>query len=501
MGVFESKETLQRIKNIEKRTEKTVELYNSLILQINNFKLLISEAEKRSPDYEKEAKQASRKASEFKNKASVTLNQINEVFNASKVIQLTISKLSSELSDSIQSVKSEYEELLESNETIEIKREEIFTKISSIETKIDLVEETFENHPELSVELQNLEEFLTKVEDIHNKSNLLLKTITTRKNEIDRLHNEIIGFTEVNDETDEETHINGLKDDLEQAYNGLNDKLENLKVKIDNLEKESKLNYEVFHKESNDINLKMFEDWTEKYTNLNKKIDNLLPNALTAGLSYAFSDKKNEEVKSYDNHKKQFSNGIKGMIAVSLIPFTISVCFIINEIDINTVIDRVPRLVLAILPLYIPVLWLSISSSKKMNLSKRLIEEYSHKEVLSKTFEGLSNQIEGLGEENISSNLKITLLQNFLQVYSENPGKLISNYDTSDHPIMELLENTNRLENSIEKLNKIPGMEKLVNLLEKKAKEKLTQTTGKIEKGLDKVLALNENEGENEVEK
>ncbi|EKT3957826.1 hypothetical protein JE957_001646 [Flavobacterium psychrophilum] len=499
MGIFESKETLQRIKNIEKRTEKTVELYNSLIIQVNNFKLLVSEVEKRSPEYEKEAKQASRKTSEFKNKASDTLIQINEVFNESNIIKSTISKLSSELSDSIQNVKSEYEDLLDSNEKIEIKKEEVFTKILSIEAKINLVEETFENHPELSEELQSLEEFLAKIEDIHNKSNLLLKTITTRKNEIDRLHNEIIGFTEVNDETDEETHINGLKDDLEQAYNGLDEKLETLKVEIDNLEKESKLNYEVFHKESNDINLKMFNAWNEKYNNLNKKIENLLPNALTAGLSYAFSDKKNEEVKSYDNHKKQFSNGIMSMIGVSLIPFAISVYFIVKGVDINTVINRVPRLVLAILPLYIPVLWLSISSSKKMNLSKRLIEEYSHKEVLSKTFEGLSSQIEGLGEENISSNLKITLLQNFLHMYSENPGKLISNYDTSDHPIMELLENTNRLENSIEKLNKIPGMEKLVNLLEKKAKEKMTQTTGKIEKGLDKVLALNNDEDENIV--
>ncbi|QYS85949.1 hypothetical protein JJC03_12970 [Flavobacterium oreochromis] len=127
-----------------------------------------------------------------------------------------------------------------------------------------------------------------------------------------------------------------------------------------------------------------------------------------------------------------------------------------------------------------------------MNLSKRLIEEYSHKEVLSKTFEGLSKQIENLDEENISNELRISLLQNFLYMYSENPGKLISNYDSSDHPVMELLENSHRLENSVEKLNKIPGMSRLSNFLERKSSQKINQTIEKVEKGLDRVIGLDE---------
>lgn len=495
MGLFDGKETTKKITNLEKRVDRIFEVNNSFATILNNFKISLIESEKRSPDYEKEAKQASKKASEFKNKSNETLAEINSLFNEANKQKLNIDTLATELTNSIKDVKGEYEELVESNQTIGEKKDEIFSKIESIESRITEIEEVFENHPELEEDLQKLEEFFAKVEDVHNKSNLLLKAITARKNEIDRLHNEIIGFDEKDEETGEETHVNGLKDELEEAYDGLDEKLDNLKVQIINLETSSKTNYQNFQEKSNESNSKLLQDWNEKYTELNKKIESLLPNALTAGLSHAFSDKKEEEVQSYEKHKTQFGYGIAGMIIVSLIPFFFSFKFIIDGVDIDVVINRAPRLVLAILPLYVPVLWLSISSSKKMNLSKRLIEEYSHKEVLSKTFEGLSRQIENINEEEISSDLRISLLQNFLHMYSENPGKLISDYNTSDHPVMELLENSNRLENSIEKLNKIPGMSKVSNFLERKSSEKLSQATDKIERGLDRVIDTIEDDG------
>jgi len=55
-------------------------------------------------------------------------------------------------------------------------------------------------------------------------------------------------------------------------------------------------------------------------------------------------------------------------------------------------------------------MWVAYSSNRKMNLSKRLSEEYSHKEVLSKTFEGLSTQINNISDEKISGDLRNKLL-------------------------------------------------------------------------------------------
>ena len=146
------------------------------------------------------------------------------------------------------------------------------------------------------------------------------------------------------------------------------------------------------------------------------------------------------------------------------------------------------------LPLYAPIVWFAYYSNKKLNLSKRLIEEYTHKEVLSKTFEGLSKQIHDLEEDNISKELKIKLLQDFLQMYSENPGKLISDYSKSDHPIMELLENSNKLDKTIQKVQKFPGLNKVAEIIEKKSERKIEQATDAIERTLDKKLAIHESE-------
>ena len=124
-------------------------------------------------------------------------------------------------------------------------------------------------------------------------------------------------------------------------------------------------------------------------------------------------------------------------------------------ITLEQTILRIPNLVFAILPLYIPPLWVALSLNRKMNLSKRLIEEYTHKEVVSKTFEGLSTQIEGIKDSKVSNELKIKLLRNILEVSTENPGNLISNYNKSEHPI----------------LDRIPAISKIINGSETKSTE------------------------------
>lgn len=192
---------------------------------------------------------------------------------------------------------------------------------------------------------------------------------------------------------------------------------------------------------------------------------------------------------NYESLKKQFHVGIGILILISLIPFSVSIYSIFQSTIYNVdalyaEINRLPKLVIAILPIYIPALWLSFYSNKQLNLSKRLIEEYTHKEVLSKTFEGLSTQIKEIDENSISNNLKIKLLYNLLQVSSENPGKLISNYKTSDHPIAEIIDQTAKLQDLIDKFENIPGMSKIVKYLESK-KEKLGAIA---DKKLDDVL-------------
>lgn len=125
-------------------------------------------------------------------------------------------------------------------------------------------------------------------------------------------------------------------------------------------------------------------------------------------------------------------------MAISLIPFCVSVFLMIYEnMTLKQVVLQLTNLVSPIIMLYIPPLWIAISTNKKINLSKRLIEEYTHKEVVTKTFEGLSKQIDGVKDPKVLSALRAKLLENILDISIENPGKLISDYNNSDHPILD----------------------------------------------------------------
>jgi hypothetical protein len=56
------------------------------------------------------------------------------------------------------------------------------------------------------------------------------------------------------------------------------------------------------------------------------------------------------------------------------------------------------------------------------------------------TLEGLFNQIKNVDDPEISEELRIKLLNNFLNVTNENPGKLILNYQKSDNPILNFFD-------------------------------------------------------------
>jgi hypothetical protein len=207
----------------------------------------------------------------------------------------------------------------------------------------------------------------------------------------------------------------------------------------------------------------------------------LLPRALTAGLSAAYDEKKAEEEVSLKNYENSFQRAVIGLVAISLIPFLINVYLFLGlKLELLTIISDTPKLLFSIIPLYFPVLWIAYSSNKKMNLSKRLIEEYTHKGVLSKTFEGLSKQIDGVDEKVVSNELRTQLLFNLLSVNSENPGKLISDYNTSDHPLIDALNKSSKLAIAVEKLANIPGFSKLASNLEKRSKKILKKEDERI---------------------
>ncbi|HAS7013376.1 TPA: hypothetical protein I7289_21405 [Vibrio parahaemolyticus] len=140
-----------------------------------------------------------------------------------------------------------------------------------------------------------------------------------------------------------------------------------------------------------------------------------------------------------------------------------------------------PTIFSVMLPVYAPILWVAYSSNKSYKLSKRLIEEYTHKEVSSRTFEGLSTQISNIGEDDTSGELRTRLLFNLLQVNSENPGKLISDYNNSDHPILDAIDKSSKFTDALGKLESIPVLSQLLSHLNAREKAKLEAQAKSVE--------------------
>lgn len=359
---------------------------------------------KRTSDYEKDAKQASKKCSEFKNKCEASKKEAETLTDSIQQAQEKIEK--SEIFNQITSIQSFHSNLA--------------TKKEAIENDIGELESLFENYSSYSEQLEKLTELSSTVDESSSQIEAYVNQLTARKKEVDTLYYEIFGFTKTDESTGVETKVLGKKEELTKAYTEL------------------KSNFEKFSKDKTiefDITL---NEWKKAYLTSQSEIRSLLPNALTTGLSLAYSTKKDDEISEINALKKSFKNWIYVLMGVSLIPFAVSAYMLIyDKIPLQQVIMQLSSLVSPIIMLYIPPLWIALSMNKKINLSKRLIEEYTHKEVVSKTFEGLSKQIEDIKDKNVSAELKTKLLRNILEVSTENPGKLLSDYNNSDHPILE----------------------------------------------------------------
>jgi len=412
-------------------------------------------------DVEKEAKQSSRKAAEYRNKTEERLNQ-------AKVLLDKISSLESEIETKYESVNSKHIEILETSS-------EIITDGQNLKDTLTTINEVLENHPNLKSEVLQLDNQIESIEENSSKASTTYKGILSKKTEIDTLYREIMGY-EDEDEDGKSVRIEGLQTKLEKTYNDLDIKSESLKENLENLKISSEENYEDFIK-INQEDLNTIKDNSKKeYDEINKKIESLLPNALTAGLSSAFIAKKAEEEKLHLEYKGSFKSGILFLTIAAVLPIAISVFFLSQGSTLTEIIERSPKVILSFLPLYIPLIWITISANKKVNLSKRLIEEYSHKQVMSMTIEGLSKQIENIENSELSEELRVNLIRNFLEVTSENPGKLISNYQKSDNPFLNLLDRDRK-----EKEEK-----SIVETIEERTKEIIDKAADEVEDNISK---------------
>ncbi|MEO9849541.1 MAG: hypothetical protein ABJE80_14140 [Reichenbachiella sp.] len=423
-------------KKIEYLEEERLKIWERLTI-------LEKRIEEKPSDIEKDAKQASKRAAEFRNKTEERLNQATEILERITSTELFLNDKAESISKTKEEIDILNQGSLESSNIVNERSEKLINSLN-------IITEVLENHPELETEAEELESLLSNIQESASKATTTYKGILAKKSEIDELHREIIGY-EDEDEDGETVTVEGLKSELEIAYSELKENAKILDTQIEALRTYSKEQYDNFIEENQKEIDGAKEEAKNEYNEINKRISSLLPDALTAGLSSAFVAKKKEEEELFKEYKVSFSKGIMYLSLVSILPIAISVFFLSTGSTLIEVVERSPKVILSFMPLYIPLIWTTISANKKVNLSKRLIEEYSHKQVLGMTIEGLSNQIEEIEDSDLSEELRVKLLYNFLSVTNENPGKLISDYQKSDNPILNMLDRDKNKDKSIVK--------------------------------------------------
>lgn len=366
------------------------------------------------------------------------------------------------------------------------KKSEIDSNTAEVAAKIAEIHSYLQQCHDLPLKLEQTNQLLVECKKLSDSIHALLDHSVKRKAEIDELYNKIYG-EDISNSTGQVEHIDGLKDELETSYLQVSKDVTNLEQIVQNSIQAVLNNYQA----TLDLKISDFQSLlknsSDRFEAVDTQLTGLLPGGMAAGLSAAYEEKKNDEIKSSAIFEKSFQRAILAMIGISLIPLLLNIYLIFwKKMELLAVVKDTPNIIIAILPLYFPVLWLAYSANKKSNLSKRLIEEYTHKSVLGKTFSGLSNQIETLQHQGaVKEELRTKLLFNVLQVSAENPGKLITNYNKSDHPLMDALENSAKLADSVSALAKIPGFSSLANKLAQKADNVIRENSKKVETGLD----------------
>jgi len=476
-----SKRSKERTEEILKSLEEKVSSLESNLQHKSQEIAELQELLNQDTDSTKKAlANASRMASTYKNRIASADEEVklkvNEIDDFMSLLKQTCEESDAKLNH----LKELEREVIETSTAMDDKFNALASRVSSSSKLIEDTNLVLENAKNTSALVDKLENRVLLVEDMNSKSEALYQTFSKRKNEIDEFYYKYMG---------QEGDV-GIAENVKKEAQELIDNYEKLQQNLAVLEDETEEKIKTFLTDSEKRAEQFFSKSDVEKVEILKEIKKLLPSALTAGLSSAYEEKVKNEVESQSSMSKVFYTSVIGLLVISALPFVVA--NIANSgINLKVILNESLDLLPLMIPMYLPIVWVAYSTNKRINLSKRLIEEYTHKGVLNKTFKGLSDQIDAIGDSDLTEELRTKLLFNLLSASSENPGKLISDYNSSDHPLMDALEKSAKLANSIEVLSKIPGFSKIVTKLDEKSK-KILETQ---EQRVSAVLEGDENDG------
>lgn len=411
-----------------------------------------------------------------------TARAFNRTIEKARVISDKAQQISSMFAD-LQSSKEQVDQLV--SQIVDLSKTSAEGKANA-ETDMRQIGELSNQMKERLQELSGMQTQLSQkqgeIEELQEQSKTAASEIEEIKADCDSsytditgAHKTIFGYT-----NNEGVKVEGKKHDLDIAYSEVKENVEKACQETAKVLSEYGQKCETFLKQSR-----------SEVLGIRDELRSLLPAGLTAGLSAAYLEKRKEEEREQGKQLSMFKTSIWGMLALALIPISLSLYFLFGaKWSILEVLSVLPKEVACILPLYLPILWIAVFANKRVNLSKRLIEEYTHKEVVSKTYEGLARQIEGLEDDEVSRKLQARLLYNTVMLSEKNPGELMKDYSRPDNPILDVLSQSTKLSELVEKLANVPGLDRLLKITEAKKRK-----MDKLENAM-KVASANEDENE-----
>ncbi|MEO8331436.1 MAG: hypothetical protein ABI479_03320 [Gallionella sp.] len=166
---------------------------------------------------------------------------------------------------------------------------------------------------------------------------------------------------------------------------------------------------------------------TTVFSELNKKIEGLLPNATSAGLASAFKNQKDRFKKPQRNWLITFVITIGLLLVAGLagLPEGFSGLWssIPNAQPENW--DAILRHLTIRLPFIAPLVWLGIYAGRNYMLALRVEEEYAFKEAVSTAFEGYKREMADISASRDNESPPLVILcENVLLALAQRPGRI-----------------------------------------------------------------------------
>ncbi|MEA3587660.1 hypothetical protein J6I75_04785 [Pseudidiomarina sp. 1APP75-27a] len=398
MNSYESTRNIRHLKAANEHTD-------NLLSYIRPYQVVASvEAKAAKNAYREYSKLVNSQQHSYKEEASSLLKRM-------KNMETETHDILNRSTDFFQEIKTFQEQCFEGDDQGQSIKAQIITLLTKVQNAhsniIILRKELLEgdaNEPSLALEVKEARDIA--VEQSEEITVRLSKTEQELK-QLLSFHDRIFG-----EPSEDGARTGGLKDEIEKRI-----------MDLDNFKKEQK----------------------QKYDELNNEINSLIPGATTTGLATAYHELKKEFNDPIEKYTKYFYLSIAAIVIIALFTVVQKVGWLYIEFIDLTEISKITNNFVNRLPLYIPLVWLAMFSSKRRSEAQRLQQEYAHKEALAKSYQSFKMQIEQLQAQD--DELMKKLLNAAIDALARNASDTLDNKHGDKTPIHDCLSQVSKLGN------------------------------------------------------